>query len=311
MLVNSFLEDSAARRPGAVALVCGSRRLTYRQLDEAADRVACGLQSLGLRRGDRVVIHLENSVDTVLAIFGTLKAGGVFVLVNPTVKSEKLSYLLGDSGAVVIVSDPRARDTVTEALAGSTSLKAVIMTGSGADTTLCGRRCVSFDSLIEREGVSATVRLIDEDLAALIYTSGSTGLGKGVMLTHSNMVAAATSIEAYLGNTADDVILNVLPLSFDYGLYQIFLAVQGRGASGAGAFVRVSVAPAGADGAGAGHGTADRADDRRAAAKARPRRLRFVGAALHRRTPAPPFHRRTSRACAVSCRTCGSSRCTG
>ncbi len=226
MLVSGFLEDTAARRPGAVALVCGSRRLTYRQLDEAADRVASGLQSLGLRRGDRVLIHLENSVDTVLAIFGTLKAGGVFVLVNPTVKAEKLAYLLGDSGAVVIVSDPRARATVTEALAGSTSLNAVIMTGSGADTVLCGRRCVSLDSLIEREGTPATVHLIDEDLAAIIYTSGSTGFGKGVMLSHANILAAATSIEAYLGNTETDVILNVLPLSFDYGLYQIFLAFK-------------------------------------------------------------------------------------
>ena len=60
----------------------------------------------------------------------------------------------------------------------------------------------------------------------LIYTSGSTGFPKGVMMTHQNVVAAAGSITAYLENTADDIILNVLPISFDYGLYQILMAFQ-------------------------------------------------------------------------------------
>ena len=69
-------------------------------------------------------------------------------------------------------------------------------------------------------------RAIDIDLAALIYTSGSTGNPKGVMLTHLNMVSAATSITTYLENTPDDIILNVLPLSFDYGLYQVLMAVK-------------------------------------------------------------------------------------
>ena len=68
--------------------------------------------------------------------------------------------------------------------------------------------------------------IIDQDLATIIYTSGSTGTPKGVMSTHRNVIAATTSINAYLRNTANDVILNVLPLSFDYGLYQLFLAFQ-------------------------------------------------------------------------------------
>jgi long-chain acyl-CoA synthetase len=63
-------------------------------------------------------------------------------------------------------------------------------------------------------------------LAALIYTSGSTGNPKGVVLTHLNIVSAAASITTYLENTADDIILNVLPLSFDYGLYQIFIGFK-------------------------------------------------------------------------------------
>jgi acyl-CoA synthetase (AMP-forming)/AMP-acid ligase II len=69
-------------------------------------------------------------------------------------------------------------------------------------------------------------RSIDVDLAALVYTSGSTGHPKGVMLTHLNIVSAATSITTYLENTSDDIILNVLPLSFDYGLYQVLMAFK-------------------------------------------------------------------------------------
>lgn len=69
-------------------------------------------------------------------------------------------------------------------------------------------------------------RIIDIDLAALIYTSGSTGNPKGVMMTHHNMVAAATSISTYLENTSSDIILNVLPMSFDYGLYQLLMAMS-------------------------------------------------------------------------------------
>src|SRR4029450_6867141 len=69
-------------------------------------------------------------------------------------------------------------------------------------------------------------RRIDIDLAALIYTSGSTGRPKGVMLTHLNMVSAATSITTYLENRPDDIILSALPLSFDYGLYQVLMAFK-------------------------------------------------------------------------------------
>jgi long-chain acyl-CoA synthetase len=232
LLVEGFLERSAALRPGAVALVCGGRRYTYGWLDGAANRLACALQARGLRRGDRVVIQLENSVETLVALFATLKAGGVFVLVNPTVKSAKLRYILQDCEAAVIVADHRARSETTRALAGASSIRLLVAVSVGASVPqpeeYPGIEVISLDSLLEQDGSDErpSTRAIDLDLAALVYTSGSTGRPKGVMLTHANMVAAATSIDSYLQNTADDVILDVLPLSFDYGLYQVFLAFK-------------------------------------------------------------------------------------
>ena len=103
--------DAAAERaPDAEALVCGGRRLTLRAARRARPiGVAAGLRSLGVRRGDRVAIHLENSVEAVLSILGALRAGAAFVPINPTTKGEKLGYMLRDSGAVAAGVGPARR----------------------------------------------------------------------------------------------------------------------------------------------------------------------------------------------------------
>ncbi len=230
MLVDSFLEATARRLPDKVGLVAGARRLTYGELDSAGNALAVAFRSLGLARGDRVVIHLENSVEGVVSIFGTLKADGVFVLINPTVKPEKLAYVLNDSGATVLVSDQRPA-VVAEALREVPGLRAVVLVGdSGPADALHaeGRRVETFQDLLDaNRGVPAPrPRGIDVDVAALIYTSGSTGVPKGVTLTHANITSAADSISSYLEITEADVILDALPLSFDYGMYQVLLAFQ-------------------------------------------------------------------------------------
>jgi acyl-CoA synthetase (AMP-forming)/AMP-acid ligase II len=106
----------------------------------------------------------------------------------------------------------------------------VILVGKNVGVVGNGhKRVVSWDDLLEQhnqEVLPPPKQAIDIDLAALIYTSGSTGNPKGVVLTHLNIVSAATSITMYLENTADDIILNVLPLSFDYGLYQILMGFK-------------------------------------------------------------------------------------
>jgi acyl-CoA synthetase (AMP-forming)/AMP-acid ligase II len=95
--------------------------------------------------------------------------------------------------------------------------EAVIVGGAGA---------TSFERIIEQESTAALPAVIDLDLAAIIYTSGSTGDPKGVTMSHRNMVSASTSITTYLENVEDDIILNTLPFSFDYGLYQLIMSMQ-------------------------------------------------------------------------------------
>jgi len=213
-----------------VALVCGDDRCTYAQLDAWTDSLAACLAEAGVRRGDRVVIHLDNSIDAVVALFGALKVGAVFVMVNPTTKSEKLAYILNNCEAVVLVADVRGRSVVAEMCRRAPSLRTVFFSGNRPDDCELeeweGVRQISLDRVARAQSAKSPVRpaLIDLDLAALIYTSGSSGTAKGVVLTHLNVLSALRSISGYLGNTAHDVILNVLPLSFDYGLYQVFLA---------------------------------------------------------------------------------------
>ncbi len=223
MLVNAFLARSARETPDKVALVCGHRRLTYAELHDAAIRFGASLAGLGVRGGDRVVLHMENGPEVVVALFGVLEAGAVFVPVNPTVKADKLAYILNDAEAVALVTDQPSA-FVREVLEKATSVSICVQTGTeeGADT---GRGpSTAFRALLDATpAVQAPKRPIDIDLAALVYTSGSTGRPKGVMLTHANIVAAASSIARYLELRPDDVVLNVLPLSFDYGLYQVFL----------------------------------------------------------------------------------------
>jgi len=224
MLLHQWFERHARERPDHVALVCETQRYTYAQIDRLARALAITLQGAGLQRGDRVAIYLENCVEAVVSIFAVLKAGGVFMPVNPQVKADKLAYLLKDSEAHTLIAHGTFTDTVTKALEGVSTLRALIMTQPTVES-IATKPVMSFDTAIADAGRElAQPATIDQDLASIIYTSGSTGDAKGVMVTHLNMVTAATSISTYLGLRDDDIILNVLPIAFDYGLYQVLMS---------------------------------------------------------------------------------------
>ena len=230
MLLQSFLERSAARFADKVALISGTRRLTYEAVETASNRFAHALLRSGLKRGGRIVISLPNGPEAVCAIFGTLKAGGVFVMVNPDSKGDKVRYVLEKCRGFGLVAGGRDSQGLREALDGLPHLERVWLSGSGAipdSTEVLGWSALDAE-LEEGRHPDAPPQIptIDIDLATLIYTSASTGQPKGVMLTHQNMVAAATSITTYLESREDDIVYSVLPLSFDYGLYQVLMAFQ-------------------------------------------------------------------------------------
>jgi amino acid adenylation domain-containing protein len=228
MLVQHFLETAAAQHPHKTALICGKQRMPYEQINELSNRLARSLVELGLPRGGRVAILLDNSVEAVVSLFATLKAGGIFIVLNPTLKSRKLGFILKDSGARAVIARIRNAHTLREAISG-TPVQHVIWVDerpSEPPAMTVPELGYAWHDLVsaERKNPVSSPRAVDVDLAAIIYTSGTTGDPKGVMAAHYNMVAVSRSVIEYLNNTSDDIILNPLPLSYGYGLYQVLTA---------------------------------------------------------------------------------------
>lgn len=226
MLVQHLLESASEQWPDKEALVCGGERVTYGWLEAESNRLANALLSHNVRQGDRVVILLENSIEAVVAMFAVLKAGAIFLVLHPSMKSGRFTNFLDDAEPSGLVTDQVRMREHEKVVAQSRSLRCVVSKGS--DLHCMGEHTVQLEwsALQSFPPERPPCTSCATDLAALVYTSGSTGQPKGVMCSHANMIAATNAVNAYLKNTSDDVILNVLPLSFGYGLYQILLACQ-------------------------------------------------------------------------------------
>ncbi len=227
-LLHDLLADTAAVTPRAIALVCDRRRYPYRELAERANALARELAARGVSRGDRVIVFADNSVETAIAFWAVLKASAVVSIVPPQTKADKLAYLLEDCRARALITHQRLEAVFAPAARRSPHRAAVVVADLGGDARVRLADLPGLAAWDELAIASAAAppprRCLDIDLAAIIYTSGSTGEPKGVMLTHRNMLAAAGSIIEYLGVRRSDVILCVLPLAFDYGLYQMIQA---------------------------------------------------------------------------------------
>lgn len=228
-LLHDYLIQSARELTDKFALVCMKRRVTYGELDARSNALANSLVAAGVQRGDRVVIFADNTVETVISFWAVLKANAVVAIVNPLTKIDKLSYLLEDCRPTAFISDAHIHFVFAEPVRACSHLRYVVVSGSIEEAKLAALPHAQRWSDAIEKGDNATPpkrTCVDIDLAAIIYTSGSTGDPKGVMLTHRNMLTACTSISSYLELQDDEVILGVLPLAFDYGLYQMIMAFR-------------------------------------------------------------------------------------
>jgi long-chain acyl-CoA synthetase len=221
-LVQDSLLAAAEGAPGRDAVVDEFGRRTFGELLGDSLRFARLLQDEGLQPGDRVALYLDNTAQCAAAIFGTLLAGGVFLVVNPQTKAEKLAFILDDSGARILVAEGHSSATAAEAVAQLGGVRVLAARSApGADT---------FPSLEQALAAAepAPVRpgTAPPDLAALVYTSGTTGRPKGVMLSHEALAFVSGSIAEYLRLDGDDRILSILPLAYTYGLSQLLVGIR-------------------------------------------------------------------------------------
>lgn len=235
MLLHDFFQRSATHSPDHIALVSDGQRHSFGELLQRSRQLAAALQGLGLQRGDRVALFLDNRVEMAVAVWAVLQAGGAFMPINPLTKADKLAYMLNDARARVLITQDNLRGVWHAALAQNTSVDVAwvcglqvadgqgLASGKGREHPL---PAFTPGAVPDRAPRLTDVGLIDQDLAAIIYTSGSTGDPKGVILSHLNMVSACTSVSTYLGLRANDTVLCALPLAFDYGLYQLLMCAR-------------------------------------------------------------------------------------
>jgi len=222
-LLHELAMIAATRDPGATALTHGSRSIDYGTFVQSTADVAASLRTLELTRGGRVGVYLDKRIEAVIAMFGAAAAGGAFIPLNPILKPLQIQYVLRDCAAQVLVTSSDRLAIVGEALRDCPHLRHVLVVD--ADSRPTGGGHYALHRWEELRGAARPGhRVIDIDMAAILYTSGSTGQPKGVVLSHRNLVAGAKSVATYLENSSRDVLLAVLPLSFDAGFSQLTTA---------------------------------------------------------------------------------------
>jgi long-chain acyl-CoA synthetase len=206
--LDGLVSRSAERRPNRAALVAHGRAITYRELDEAINRMANGLRDLGVGSGDRVALLLPNSPQFVIAYFGAMRAGAVALPLNFALRPEELTYILSDARATALVASPLLQETVMVTLAGVPHLDHLIMAGE------CNlESCHDLDALLDRsENEPPDVTRDPEEPAVFLYTSGTTGRPKGAVLSHRNIAANAAACAEAIKVRPDDVFMCVLPM---------------------------------------------------------------------------------------------------
>ena len=227
VLLHELPARAAACWPARTALTVGGQHLAYADLFSQVERCAASLLALGLARGARVAVYLEKRVEAVVASFAAPAAGGVLVPVNPLLKATQVAHILQDAGVAVLVTSAPRLAALAPVLAACPELRHVVVCDDLAPTAPgtwpVGLGLHAWHN-IPAHPPAEWPTVLESDVAVIFYTSGSTGQPKGVVLTHRNLVAGASSVAGYLHNQADDTLLAALPLSFDAGFSQLTTA---------------------------------------------------------------------------------------
>ncbi len=235
------LEEAARKYPDNTATIFMGAKLTYRELNDLANRFAAALADLGVKKGDRVSVHLPNCPQFVIAYYGTLKAGGVVVPTNPLYVEREIEHQLNDSGAETIVTLTKFYPMIRR-IKDRTKIGNLIVTNIKEYfpplikllfTLFKEKKEGHRPEIVEEPGIyffqelmtkypakAPEVEVGPEDLALLQYTGGTTGVPKGSMLTHKNMLVNAIQVRHWLSDAkeGEEVMLSVLPFFHVYGM---------------------------------------------------------------------------------------------
>ncbi|MBP5973795.1 amino acid adenylation domain-containing protein [Brasilonema sp. CT11] len=203
--IHELFEEQVAKNPQALAVVYDNQQLTYQELNQQANKIAHHLQRLGVKQDIPVGICVERSLAAMIAILGTLKAGGVCVPLDPHYPPERLAFMLQDSQAPVVLTQSRWRVL----LEGNTT-RHLIMLDDDADV------------ISQESEINPQIEVTTDNLAYLIYTSGSTGTPKGTIVPHRSLTNLVAHHKAKMATGVG--VLQFASLSFDVSYHEISVA---------------------------------------------------------------------------------------
>lgn len=232
-LLQHLLAQSVERDPHHPAVRFGDQQISYAQLDDLSGRLAEVLVERGLRKGERVGIYMPKSHLSVVSIFAILRAGGVYVPIDPNAPIARVEYILGDCGMRHLITAGKKLQGLREsgALHRLPDLRTLVsLEGAGDPSGLPdGAQVVPWVTVLETAPLERVADGTDADLAYILYTSGSTGVPKGVMISHR---AARTFVDwshERFGMSPADVVSSHAPLHFDLSIFDIFTTIKAGG----------------------------------------------------------------------------------
>lgn len=223
-ILQQLLQKSAARFPEKLAVWARERSVTYRELEERSNQLAHLLQQRGVRKGDRIGIYFPKCVESVIAMLGVLKAGGVYVPLDPQAPANRVGYIIGNCEIRVLITRSDKRKGLDQAALSALAFTVLV---DDSPHSANGGGVIPWSLLSDYPSSHAPqVTLTETDLAYILYTSGSTGRPKGVMLTHQN---ALTFVEWCAGKfqvTSEDRLSNHAPLHFDLSVFDVYNTLE-------------------------------------------------------------------------------------
>jgi amino acid adenylation domain-containing protein len=227
-ILPEILSETSARHATRAALVMDERTITYGELEAESNRFARSLIRKGICRGDRVALWLPKSIETVVAIYGIMKAGAAYVPIDPGAPEARMAYIVRDCRVAGLVTLSERAAAVEKAMSGGVPIKSVWYTDSCSDPVpeISGSGTVAWPTLArERTDAVATLAGVD-DLAYVLYTSGSTGEPKGVMLSHRNALSFVNWATDTFAISAEDRLANHAPFHFDLSVFDLYVGAR-------------------------------------------------------------------------------------